>query len=77
MLTAFNYESPKYLKMKGRVAELNEVMGKIYHADQVQNRIDAINVSSKSGGTAVSMKETLTDPRYRLATLYGVLLNVA
>jgi hypothetical protein len=47
MLTAFNYESPKYLKMKGRVAELNEVMGKIYHADQVQNRIDAINVSSK------------------------------
>jgi uncharacterized protein involved in response to NO len=35
MLTAFNFESPKYLKLKGRVAELNEVMGKIYYADQV------------------------------------------
>ena len=35
MLTVFNFESPKYLKMKGRVAELTEVMGKIYSADQV------------------------------------------
>jgi hypothetical protein len=35
MLTVFNFESPKYLKMKDRVAELNEVMGKIYCADQV------------------------------------------
>jgi len=55
--------------------ELNEVMGKIYSGDQVKTRIDAINVSSSSNEKAVTMGETLCDPRYRRATLAGVTLS--
>ncbi len=76
MATCFNFESPKHLKANGRLAELSTVMGKIYSADQVQARIDAINVDSKSGKT-ITMKETIFDPKYKMATLVGILLNVA
>jgi|LauGreDrversion4_2_1035121.scaffolds.fasta_scaffold313745_1 hypothetical protein len=44
MVTCYSYESPKYLKLKGRVAELSEVMGRLYVPDQVRSRIDAINI---------------------------------
>ncbi len=30
LFTAFNYETPKFLKMNGRKGELNVIMGKIY-----------------------------------------------
>jgi len=30
LFTAFNYETPKFLKMNGRKAELNLIMGRIY-----------------------------------------------
>lgn len=33
LFTAFNFETPKFLKMNGRKAELNAIMGKIYQPD--------------------------------------------
>jgi len=74
MVTIYKYESPKFLKQQGMEAQLNEVMGKIYSGDQVKSRIDAINVSS-GGEKAITLKETLFDPRYRRATLVGVTLS--
>ena len=76
LLTVFNYDSPKYLKMKGRVAELTLTMGKLYSSDQVQTRIESINVNQDQG-EVVSMRDTLVDPRYRRATFIGIMLNVA
>ena len=74
LLTVFNYETPKFLKQNGRSAELNAIMGKIYSHDQVQNRIDAIVIGS--GGNSPSYSETLTSPKYMVATLIGCTLSL-
>lgn len=71
----FNHESPKYLKQKGRVADLNLLMGKIYSSDQVAKRIDAIDTNE--GSKQVTLKEALTDGRYKNATYIGILLMIA
>lgn len=76
LFTAFNYETPKYLKMNGRKAELNSIMGRIYSSDQVSKRIDAIVVSSDGAESSPSYKETLTSPKYRTATLIGCTLSL-
>ena len=41
-LTVFNYETPKFLKQHGKEAELNKLMGRIYEAERVRERIDSI-----------------------------------
>jgi len=74
LFTVFNYETPKFLKQTGREAELNEIIGKIYSSDQIESRIDAIPVSV--GGAALTYKETLFSPKYRIATLMGCALAV-
>lgn len=74
LFTVFNYETPKFLKQNGRSAELNTIMGKIYSHDQVQSRIDTIIVSS--GGSSPSYKETLTSPKYMIATIMGCTLSL-
>ena len=50
-------------------------MGKIYSSDQVQRRIDSIVINE--GNSSPSYKETITSPRYKIATLIGVLLSIA
>lgn len=65
MFTLFNYETPKFLKMNGRKAELNDIMGKIYSGDQVAKRIESIIVSTDGGDSSPSYSETLTSPKYR------------
>ncbi len=52
-------------------------MGKIYTADQVKLRIDDINVNSndEGGSKNITVMQTLTDPRYKKATLIGVALS--
>lgn len=77
MFTVYNYESPKFYKENNRNAELNQVMGKIYTPDQVKQRIDDINVVANQDGEAnkVTIMQTLTDPRYKKATLIGVSLS--
>jgi hypothetical protein len=74
LLTVFNYETPKFHKQNGRSAELSAIMGKIYSHDQVQNRIDAIVIGS--GGNSPSYSETLTSPKYMVATLIGCTLSL-
>jgi hypothetical protein len=74
MSTVYSYESPKYLKENGMEAELNDVMGKIYTGDQVKTRIEAINVA-EGGQKAITLNETLFDPRFRKATFVGVILS--
>lgn len=74
-MTAFNYETPKFLKMNGRKGELNEIMGRIYSSDQVQRRIDGILVST-GAESSPSYSETLTSPKYRTATLIGCTLSL-
>ena len=49
-------------------------MGKIYSHDQVQSRIDAIVIAS--GGNSPSYTETLTSPKYMVATLIGCTLSL-
>jgi MFS family permease len=56
-------------------AQLNEVMGRIYSSDQVSTRIEAINVSSGGETKAITLSETLCDPRYSRATFVGVSLS--
>ena len=75
LLTVFNFETPKFLKQNGRSAELNTIMGKIYSHDQVQSRIDSIVISS--GGSAPSYRETLTSPKYMVATIIGCILSLS
>lgn len=62
--------------MNGRKAELNEIMGRIYQPDQVQKRIDAIVVNTESAESQPSYGETLTSPRYKIATLMGCTLSM-
>ena len=58
MLFVFNYDTPKMLKQKKQNAKLNELMGKIYEADRVQERINAIVVDegTSSNFSAPSFK---------------------
>jgi hypothetical protein len=74
LFTVFNYETPKFLKQCGRSAELNTIMGKIYSHDQVQGRIDSIVIASD--GSSPSYKETLTSPKYKIATFIGCTLSL-
>jgi MFS family permease len=74
LLFVFNFETPKFLKQNGRKAELNALMGKIYTADQVQSRIDSIVISE--GNSSPGYGETLTSPKYRVATIIGCLLSM-
>jgi hypothetical protein len=78
LLTAFNYETPKFLKQNKQNAQLNELMGKIYESNRVLERIDAIAVESGNGSSAASpgYKETLCHPRYQFATLLGCSLSI-
>jgi hypothetical protein len=41
---------------------------------KVKNRIEAINVA-EGGEKTITLKETLSDPRYRKATFVGVILS--
>jgi hypothetical protein len=52
-------------------------MGKLYTADQVKQRTDDINVTSndEGGSKNITVMQTLTDPRYKKATLIGVALS--
>lgn len=76
LLTVFNYDTPKFLKQNGNNAALNELMGRIYEADRIRDRIDAITVDSGKTSTAPGYKETLCHPKYKYATLLGCLLSV-
>ena len=49
VLTIFNYETPYYLKRKDRYEELYKLMGRIYTREQVQIRIDEIDVREVIG----------------------------
>jgi len=70
LLTIYNYETPKFLKQHKKMGELNQVMGKIYAASEVQARIDGIIVNESSEGSP-SYSETLFSPKYRIATYIG------
>jgi MFS family permease len=75
LFTVFNYETPKYLKQIGKKDELQAIMNRIYSPNLVQERIDAIQISSgESSGP--SYKETLCSPKYRIATLIGCALSL-
>ena len=41
-IAVFNYQSPRYLKQKGRFPELHKLMGKIYSKSAVESRIELI-----------------------------------
>jgi len=56
------------------MAELNEVMGKIYSHIEVPSRIDAIVVNESSSGSP-SYSDALCSPKYRIATLIGCSLS--
>lgn len=76
LFTVFNYETPKFLKQNDKKAELAEIMGKIYSADQVQSRIESIVVSTGSADSSPSYGEILTSPKYRSATYLGCALSM-
>lgn len=75
LFTVFNYETPKFLKMTGRKAELNEIMGKIYSSDQVQKRIESIQGESGANNSP-SYGETVCGPKYMVATIIGCILSL-
>ena len=56
------------------MAELNQIMGKIYAPSEVQARIDAIIVNDSKAGSP-SYSETLCSPKYRIATYIGCALS--
>ena len=49
LLTVFSYETPKFLKLHNKNAELNKLMGKIYEPDRIVERINVIVVGGESG----------------------------
>lgn len=61
MLTIFNYETPYYLKRKDRYEELYKLMGRIYTREQVQLRIDEIDVREVIG---VEYQNLIYKPTY-------------
>jgi len=48
-MTVFNYETPKFLKLHNKNAELNKLMGRIYEPDRIVERINIIVVGGESG----------------------------
>ena len=56
------------------MGELNEIMGKIYAASEVQGRIDAIIVNESNEGSP-SYSDTLFSPKYKNATYIGCALS--
>ena len=71
----FHYETPKFLKQTNQFAQLNELMGKIYESDRINERISAITIEQGSGASP-SYKDTLCHPRYMFATVAGCLLSM-
>jgi hypothetical protein len=61
VLTIFNYETPYYLKRKDRYEELYKLMGRIYTREQVQIRIDEIDVREVIG---VEYQNLIYKPTY-------------
>jgi hypothetical protein len=61
VLTIFNYETPYYLKRKDRYEELYKLMGRIYTREQVQLRIDEIDVREVIG---VEYQNLIYKPTY-------------
>jgi len=49
LMTVFNYETPKFLKLHNKNAELNKLMGRIYEPDRIVERINIIVVGGESG----------------------------
>ena len=41
-MTVFNYETPKFLKLHNKNAELNKLMGRIYEPDRIVERINIL-----------------------------------
>lgn len=46
LLTSFNYETPKFMKQNGENGKLNELMGKIYDSERIEERIRAITIET-------------------------------
>lgn len=70
LLTVFRFETPKFYKDRSMWKELNTLMCKLYDADRVQERINAIPVMEVNT-SAPSYKEVMTSPRYKMATYVG------
>ncbi len=75
-LTVFAYDTPKFYKQRGEDAKLNEVMGKIYQADRVRERIESIQI--EAGGAdkdnSPSYRDVVCHPKYATASMVGFIL---
>jgi len=71
----FNYDTPKFLKQQNNHGKLNELMGKIYDAERVSERINAITIETGKASSP-GYKETLISPKYYWATFLGCTLSV-
>lgn len=75
LLTVFNYESPKFMKQNKQDAKLNLLMGRIYQADRVRERIDLIVIEEGGQSEQPGYGATLCHPKYKYATLIGCTLS--
>ena len=75
LLTVFRYDTPKALKQKKEMARLNELMGKIYDVAKVRERVEAIIVDDNAKSSSPSYSETLCSPKYKKATVIGILIS--
>lgn len=79
LLTVFNYETPKVLKQRNQIAKLTVLMGKIYDASRVPEKIELIVVDKAVEGstdTQVTYGKTLCNPQYKMATLVGITMSI-
>lgn len=79
LLTIFNYDSPPMMYKKGEMEKLNKYMGKMYHKDYVQSRINGLkptddNLETKS--EALSLREVFFGVRYGRSSMVGCVLAI-
>jgi len=79
LVFVFKYDTPPFLKQKGKIHDLNVFMGHIYHPTQVQKRIDELadtgNDTSRND-QQVSYGQVFCNPQYSRATFVGCSLAV-
>lgn len=67
-LGLFNCETPKFLRMTGQQEKLNQVLGRIYDAKDVEKVKLNMTFNASTNTRDVSFKQALTAPKYRRAT---------
>ena len=84
MMTIYRFDTPVFLHRTGRHDQLRIMIGKIYHADYVQEKIDELETEKKQEdkgsessvnideNEVIGYKAVCIDKKYQRATLVGI-----